>query len=110
MNINDFMDDFVFGPMNWIAYVGSWIMALVKRRPIVRKAVRRFDKGGNYPVLDLMQVMSRNGIRFLGSQRLVTHNSKNFYVVISLRQARMFDYLYNFESDTLRQFVRRWQG
>ena len=107
--MNDFMDDFIFGPLNLIAYGIGFVASAIKNRPIERKAIRRFDKGGNYPILPLMRDLKANGIRFLGGRHSVTHDSSNFYVVVSAKQSRQFDYLYNFESDSFRGFSKRWQ-
>lgn len=102
----DLMDDSVFGPMNLIGRGAGMAASLgrsskSKRRhafspqDTVRVAIPRPDKGGSIPVLQVMEHVQQYGVDVVGGRNAVTHDARNFYIVIPLRQMKYFQWLYN---------------
>lgn len=97
----DFIDDFVFGPLGLIGYIVAAIDGMIKNRPIARVKIRRFDKGGKIPVLDVIRHVQYYGVRLMGGTGGATHDARNIYIAIAKRQRRWFEKLYNYEEKEL---------
>jgi hypothetical protein len=101
----DFMDDFIFGPMNLIARFVSLVVSVSRTsrsrrshadsaQDTIRLAVPRLDKGGNVPVLDVIGHLEKYGVDVIGGRHAVTHDSQFFYIVVPVRQLLWVRWLY----------------
>lgn len=102
----DLMDDFVFGPMNLIGRAVGAIRSATRRSrskrthshaasATVRVAIPRTDKGGKVPALDVIEHVHRWGVDVVGGREAATHDARNIYIVIPIRQLEWYRWLYN---------------
>ena len=102
----DFMDDFIFGPMNLIARLVSLVASASRTsrsrrshadsaQDTIRLVVPRLDKGGNVPVLDVIRHLEKYGVDVIGGRHAVTHDSQFFYIVVPVRQLSWVRWLYS---------------
>jgi len=114
----DLMDDFVFGPMNLIGRAVGAIRSAMRRSrsrrthkhaasATVRVAIPRPDKGGKVAALDVIKHVQRWGVDVVGGREAATHDARNIYIVIPMRQLEWYRWLYN--DGELRTPKRGWR-
>jgi hypothetical protein len=89
MSIMDFLDDFVFGPLNLINRVEGLIKLAIYHDRGVRLAIPREDKGGKHSLPEVRALLRKYGVDSFGC----THDARNLYFSVKQRQAAWAEYL-----------------
>lgn len=85
----DFMDDFVFGPLNLITRAEGIVKQKVYQDTAVKFSILRIDKGGVHTQNDVKRVLKKYRISSFG----YTHDSQCIHFLIKSRQAAWAEYL-----------------
>jgi hypothetical protein len=85
----DFLDDFVFGPLNYIDRIEGMVRLAVRRDSGVQFALPRIDKGGDHIGVDVCDMLKKYGVDTFGK----THDAKHLYFLVGKRQAKWTAYL-----------------
>lgn len=85
----DFMDDFVFGPLNLITRIEGLVRQNVYQDTAVKFSILRIDKGGIHTQNAVKRVLEKYRISAFG----YTHDSKCIHFLIKSRQAAWAEYL-----------------
>ena len=85
----DFMDDFIYGPLNYVDRLEGLFKAFLYQDSGYRFAIPRLDKGGNHSLDEVSNLLKRYGIPIYCR----TYDSKNRYFRVKKRQAAWAEYL-----------------
>lgn len=79
----DFMDDFVFGPMNLINRAEGMVRLMIAGDTGVKLSILRMDKGGKHSLREVQGILKTYGIDTFGC----THDSKHLHMIVKKRQS-----------------------
>lgn len=85
----DFMDDFVFGPLNLITRAEGLVKQQIYHDTAVKFSILRIDKGGIHTQNDVKRILDKYQIPAFGW----THDSRCLHFLIKSRQANWTEYL-----------------
>lgn len=85
----DFMDDFVFGPLNFINRAEGLVRQKMNRCTAVRFSILRIDKGGGHTRGDAREILKKYGVPIFGT----THDAKCLHFLVKSHQAAWAEYL-----------------
>lgn len=85
----DFMDDFVFGPLNLITRTEGLVRQQIYQDTAVKFSILRIDKGGIHTQNDVKRILDKYRIPAFGW----THDSRCIHFLIKSRQANWTEYL-----------------
>jgi len=89
VSLMDLLDDYIFGPLNYVDRLEGLLKALYYQDTGVRFAIPRKGKGGKHTLQDVSQILQQYGIPIFCR----THDSKNMYFRVKKRQAAWAEYL-----------------
>lgn len=89
MSIIDFLDNYVFGPLNLIDRAEGAVRLAARHDSGVRFGVKRLDRGGQHSRPDVRRMLKRYGVDTFG----ITHDATNLYFLVGQRQASWAAYL-----------------
>lgn len=85
----DFMDDFVFGPINFINRAEGIIKQKAYRDTAVKFSILRIDKGGTHTRGEVRAIIKKYEVPAFGT----THDSKCLHFLVKNRQAAWAEYV-----------------
>ncbi len=85
----DFLDDYVYGPLNYIDRAEGLIKAILYQDSGHRFAIPRVDKGGKYNQRQIENLLVRYGVAVYSR----TYDAKCRYFRVKKRQARWAEYV-----------------
>lgn len=89
MWLMDFLDNFIFGPLNLINRLEGLVRLGYYQDSGVRFALLRLDKGGTHTLPEVRSLLHRYGIVLFGC----THDAQCIYFTVKKRQATWAEYL-----------------
>jgi hypothetical protein len=85
----DFLDNFVFGPLNLIDRIEGMFRLAARRDSGVQFGIKRLDKGGKHSRPEARNLLKKYGVDTFG----ITHDATNLYFLVGRRQAKWTAYL-----------------
>ncbi|MEZ4674342.1 MAG: hypothetical protein R2932_08880 [Caldilineaceae bacterium] len=85
----DFLDNYVYGPLNYIDRGEGLIKAIIYQDSGHRFAIPRVDKGGKYNLRQIENLLTRYGVAVYSR----TYDAKCRYFRVKKRQARWAEYV-----------------
>lgn len=85
----DWLDDFIFGPLNVIDRLDGWIRGAMYGDFGYKIIIPRYDKGGKHTLNECNALLNHYGVAVYGR----THDSQNMYFKVKKRQARWAEYV-----------------
>ena len=91
INIMDFLDDWVLGPMNLIDRLTGLLYSAKEKDLGYRMAIPRCDgdKGGEHTLNECEAILETYGVAIFSR----THDARNMYFKVKKRQAKWAEYL-----------------
>jgi len=89
MSLMDFLDDFIFGPLNYFDRLEGLMRGVIYRDLGHQFAVLYPEHGGKHSRQEIELLLKHYGITVYGR----THDSKHMYFRVKKRQARWAEYL-----------------
>lgn len=85
----DFLDNYVFGPMNLINRISGWLHGAFYGDMGHTFKVKFSDRGGKHSVDEVEAMLKLYGIAYFGR----THDANHFYFKVKKRQAEWAEYI-----------------
>lgn len=85
----DFLDNYIYGPLNYIDRIEGLIKAAKYHDSGYRFAIPRHDKGGKYSLIQVEELLSTYGVAVFCR----TFDADNHYFRVKNRQAEWAEYL-----------------
>ena len=89
MSVMDFLDDFIFGPLNYFDRLEGLVSGAIYRDLGYQMAVLYPDRGGRHTRDEVEALLRHYGIAVYGR----THDAQHMYFRVKKRQARWAEYL-----------------
>ena len=89
MSLMDFLDDFIFGPLNYFDRLEGLLRGVLYHDLGYQFAVLYPDRGGKHSRKEVEMLLRHYGIAVYGR----THDSKHMYFRVKKRQARWAEYI-----------------
>lgn len=89
MSVMDFLDDFIFGPLNYFDRLEGLVRGAIYRDLGYQMAVLYPDRGGRHTRDEVEALLRHYGIAVYGR----THDAQHMYFRVKKRQARWAEYL-----------------